>query len=241
MRFRKSFLSRPARILCCALTAMLVHDSRIPVQAQPAGGQVVGLIRISANDEITEELLQGRSLVRYEEHMHSTHEVIPPYRLSEKVVVYLDSAPSSQPSPAPPDVHPRLNQTQMLFRPLVLPILKGTTVDFPNNDNLFHNVFSYSQPREFDLGRYPRGQSRSVRFDLPGVVKVYCDIHSYMYATILVLDNQYFTVPDDDGSYMIRGIPPGHYEISFWYGRKKISSQLITIEEGKSSRVNFEY
>jgi hypothetical protein len=129
----------------------------------------------------------------------------------------------------------------MLFRPLVLPVLAGTTVDFPNNDNLFHNVFSYSQPREFDLGRYPRGQRRSVRFDRTGVVNVYCDIHSYMYATILVLENPFFTVPDEEGSYSIEHVPPGSYKLVFWYGRKKVSSKSVTVDENKTTVVNLDY
>ena len=129
----------------------------------------------------------------------------------------------------------------MLFRPLVLPVLTGTTVDFPNNDNLFHNVFSYSQPKEFDLGRYPRGQRRSVRFDRTGVVNVYCDIHSYMYATILVLENPYFTLPDEDGSYSIGNVPPGSYKIVFWYGRKKVRVKPVTVEENKTTVVNLDY
>jgi hypothetical protein len=141
----------------------------------------------------------------------------------------------------PPDVHPRLNQSQMLFRPLVLAVLAGTTVDLPNNDNLFHNVFSYSQPREFDLGRYPKGQMRSVRFDRPGVVSVYCDIHAYMYATILVLENPYFASPDNDGSYVIDNVPAGTYRIVYWYGRKRLSSKQITIEDSKTTVVNFGY
>src|SRR6266571_5547426 len=105
----------------------------------------------------------------------------------------------------------------MMFRPLVLPVMVGSTVDFPNNDDLFHNVFSYSQAKEFDLGRYPRGQKKSIKFDKPGIVKVYCDIHSYMYATILVLKNPFFAVPDEEGNYHIDNIPEGVYTLNFWY------------------------
>jgi hypothetical protein len=140
-----------------------------------------------------------------------------------------------------PDTHPKLRQAQMMFHPLLLPVLVGTTIDFPNNDDLYHNVFSYSQPREFDLGRYPQGQSRSVIFDRKGVVKVYCDIHTYMYATILVLENPCFAVPEDDGTYVIKDVPPGTYRVTYWYGRKKVATLAVTVHEGQTSIVNFGY
>jgi plastocyanin len=185
-----------------------------------------------------EELLRERSLTRYEMHLHGSNEPVEPYRPSETAVVYLEAVPAPAGGYDPPAAHPQLNQSQMLFRPLVLPVLVGSTVDFPNNDNLFHNVFSYSQPREFDLGRYPRGQLRSVRFDRTGVVNVYCDIHSYMYATILVLENPYYAVPDEDGSYTIENVPAGSYKLVFWYGRKKVSAKSVTVEEKKTTVVN---
>lgn len=202
---------------------------------------VRGNIAVPERDEFMEELLRERALTRYEMHLHGSSEPVQPYRLSEKALVYLESVPQPPGGYGPPIVHPQLNQSQMLFRPLVLPVLVGTTVDFPNNDNLFHNVFSYSQPREFDLGRYPRGQRRSVRFDRTGVVSVYCDIHSYMYATILVLENPYFAVPDDDGSYSIDNVPPGTYKLIFWYGRKGVSTRQVTVDDKKPAVVNLEY
>lgn len=211
------------------------------LQAGDEKGSIRGRISVPEPDRVTEDLLQSRSLSRYEMHIHNTQDFVPPYLLSEKAAVYIESVPDWKPSDDAPAVVPSLNQTQMLFRPLVLPILAGTTVSFPNGDNLFHNVFSYSQTRVFDLGRYPRGQTRTVRFDRPGVVKVYCDIHSYMYATILVLTNPYFTVPDDDGAYSIPGVPPGTYRLTLWYDRKKIATKAVTVEAGKAATVNFEY
>ena len=208
---------------------------------QTPEGEIRGRATVTANDDLTEELMRGRSLTRYTTHVHSSNESVPPYRLSEKAVIYLESVPAGSAAYLLPETNPQLNQTQMLFRPLVLAVLAGTAVDFPNNDNLFHNVFSYSQPREFDLGRYHRGHRRSIYFDAPGVVKVYCDIHSYMYATILVLENPYYTTPNDDGTYSITGIPPGSYRLCFWYGRKKAETRPVTIEDGKTTFVNFEY
>ena len=228
--------ARTLGLLLLALACTLV-----PATAVSGTGTVRGKVAAPAADEFTEEMLRDRSLTRYEMHLHASNEPVLPYQLSEKAVIYLEAVPAVAGTFDPPDVHPRLNQSQMLFRPLVLAVLAGTTVDFPNNDNLFHNVFSYSQPREFDLGRYPKGQMWSVRFDRPGVVSVYCDIHAYMYATILVLENPYFASPDNDGSYVIDNVPAGTYRIVYWYGRKRLSSKQITIEDSKTTVVNFGY
>ncbi len=231
---RASLNPRPFILLA---TCLLLPPAYGLLAQSGVRGKVVG----PANDEFAEELLRERSLTRYEMHLHTSADPVQPYRLSEKAVIYLESTAAASASYDPPALHPQLNQSQMLFRPLVLPVLLGTTVDFPNNDDLFHNVFSYSQPKEFDLGRYPRGHRRSVRFDHPGVVNVYCDIHSYMYATILVLENPYFAVPEDDGAYSIDHVPPGAYRIAFWHGRKKVSERPVLIEEGKTTVVNFDY
>jgi len=130
-------------------------------------------------------------------------------------VVYLESAP--QPAFAEPQ--PRrasLDQKNESFVPYVLAVTVGSTVDFPNSDRTYHNVFSLSKTKRFDLGRYPRGQSRSVRFDQPGVVRVFCEIHSHMSAWILVFAHPYFATTDDFGRYRIDGVPPGSYTLAVW-------------------------
>jgi plastocyanin len=110
-----------------------------------------------------------------------------------------------------------MDQRGETFVPHVLAITVGTTVDFPNSDPFFHNVFSLSRTRPFDLGRYARGQSKSVRFDRPGVVQVFCDIHSHMSAYILVFAHRYFAVTDAGGRYWIDRVPPGSYTVAVWY------------------------
>ena len=212
-----------------------------PVIGQQGGtGTIRGRVIEPVMDDISEELVRDRSLLRYETHLEPFHETAPPYKLSEEAVVYLESVHTYGWRHDSDITHPELNQSHMLFHPLVLPVLVGTTVDFPNSDNVFHNVFSYSQTKEFDLGRYPRGQRKSILFDKPGVVKVYCDIHSYMYAVILVLGNPFFTVPGDDGSYSISNVPAGTYKLSLWYGRKKTETRSVTIEDDKVSVVDFD-
>ena len=105
------------------------------------------------------------------------------------------------------------HQQNETFVPHVLAITKGSTVEFPNDDPFFHNVFSLSSTASFNLGRYPRGQTRAQTFTKPGLVKVFCDIHSHMSASILVLDHPYFTIPAVDGVYELTNVPPGQYTL----------------------------
>ena len=209
-----------------------------PKQANPVG-KIEGRITVTSSDQIFEEIVRARSLNRYDEHVHLSKEPRP-YTLSEKAVVYIEAMNSTLTFP-PPSKNPQLDQQDLMFRPLVLPVVVGTTVDFPNSDDVFHNVFSYSKPKEFDLGRYPNGQRKKVLFDETGVVNVYCDIHAYMYATILVLDNPFFASPDEDGNYVIGNVPAGTYNLGFWYGRKKIDSKSVTIKGGEIVTVPFTY
>jgi plastocyanin len=159
--------------------------------------------------------------------------------LSEQVVVYLEGRSlDGDPFVAPP-VPPVLNQKGIQFHPQVLAVQAGSTVDFPNRDNLYHNVFSYSSPNDFDLGRYPLNDSRSVRFDRPGIVRVYCDIHSHMNATILVLPHHYFTRPDAHGDYLISAVPEGKYVLVVWCGRDVAERIPVTVAGGQRIEVNF--
>ena len=133
----------------------------------------------------------------------------------KRSVVYLEMAPQAAfESPAP--VRATLDQRNESFVPYVLAVTVGSTVDFPNSDRTYHNVFSLSKPRRFDLGRYPRGESRSVRFDRPGVVRVFCEIHSQMSAWILVFAHRYFATTDADGRFRIEAVPPGDYTLAVW-------------------------
>ena len=105
---------------------------------------------------------------------------------------------------------------QRAFVPHVLAIVAGTWVDFPNSDATYHNVFSLSKAQRFNLGRYAAGRSKAVRFERPGIVRVFCDIHSHMSAFILVFAHRYFAVTDDEGRYRLDGVPPGTYTVAVW-------------------------
>lgn len=133
-----------------------------------------------------------------------------------------------------------IRQNGLAFEPHVLPVVKGATVEFPNADTVFHNVFSLSRASTFDLGRYPRGESKSVRFDTPGLIKVFCHIHSDMSAVVLVLDNPHFVVPDASGHFRIDGVPPGEYRAVAWHERARRVSQTIRITPGGTAQASFQ-
>src|SRR5204862_575169 len=121
-------------------------------------------------------------------------------------VVYLETAPRGAFEQGEA-AHAVMDQRNETFVPHLLAITAGTTVDFPNSDRIYHNVFSLSKTKSFDLGRYAAGRSKSIQFDRPGIVRVFCDIHSHMNAFILVFNHRFFTVTDTDGRYRIENVP----------------------------------
>ena len=132
-----------------------------------------------------------------------------------------------------------LRQENETFTPHVLAITRGSTVDFPNADPFFHNVFSLSSTASFNLGRYPRGQTRAPQpFTKPGLVKVFCDIHSHMSASILVLDHPYFTIPAVDGAYELTNVPPGQYMLIGWHERVGERTVTVRVEAGRTATVD---
>src|SRR5215831_12404040 len=130
------------------------------------------------------------------------------------VVVYVVGFAESAPS-----VVAEIRQRGKHFDPDLLPITAGQTVSFPNGDPFFHNVFSVSPTRKFDLGQYPRGETKTKQFPQVGVVEIYCNIHPDMAATILVLPNRRFARAASDGTFKIAGVPPGRWTV-YAYSRR---------------------
>jgi len=104
---------------------------------------------------------------------------------------------------------------------------------------VFHNVFSLSSTRTFDLGRFPRGESKSIRFSKAGLVQVFCHIHSDMNAVIMVLDNPLFAVPNLQGHYVIEGVPPGEYRVVAWHERIKPITERVRVTAGQTATLDF--
>jgi plastocyanin len=138
---------------------------------------------------------------------------------------YLKSQISSlKPKPAVMD------QQDLKFLPHVLPVVVGTSVEFANNDKTFHNVFSTSEAKKFDLGLYSPGRRRSVTFDKAGLVRILCHVHPNMEAYIVVKEHPYFAVTDKRGNYQLSGVPLGKYRLEVWhpeFGTKVVTFDLV--------------
>jgi hypothetical protein len=115
----------------------------------------------------------------------------------------------------------------------VLVVPAGTTVDFPNGDPMLHNVFSTSAAKKFDLGMYDQGETRSVTFDTPGVVRIGCNVHPKMEAFIVVHDNPWAAVSDAKGSYTVSGVPEGTYQLRVWHPARAEQRLPVTIHDGQ--------
>jgi plastocyanin len=142
------------------------------------------------------------------------------------------------PFPAPKD-GAVMDQKELRFVPHVLVIQAGTTVEFPNSDPVWHNVFSISVAKRFNLGLYRRGSIRRIRFDQPGVVGLLCNVHLEMSAYIVVVKNPYFARTGFDGTYRIDNIPAGRHRVRCWHQRFPAQERAVQVSETGSVRVDF--
>jgi plastocyanin len=159
---------------------------------------------------------------------------------SGDAVVYVDKIPSKV--FPPPKEHALMDQKNLTFKPHVLPIVVGTTVDFLNSDDVLHNVFSPDQcTNKFNLGSWPKGQKKSFTFKEPGCTPtMLCNVHPEMEAYVVVLETPYYAVTEKDGSYAIINVPAGKYTLKIWHEKLKGASQEITVPESGEVVVNFD-
>ena len=154
----------------------------------------------------------------------------------KRLAVYLETASASRPEAAKAN----LVQRNLKFEPEVVVVPVGSTVSFPNGDPIFHNVFSLSPPKPFDLGFYPEGETRTVRFARAGVVQVYCHLHPDMSAAILVVPNAWFAQPGPEGTFSFTEVPAGNYRVMVWHKSAGFFRKTIEVPEEGHREVSFE-
>jgi len=214
------------------LQAQQSNTNRISIQTGSVNGkiEILKMNMIELSQQSTRHHTYGK--------MNATPMTPPATNEYENVVVYLEGQ-SLKRETQPASSHSQIDQRNAEFFPHVLPVLRGTVVDFINRDNVYHNVFSLSPAKKFNIGRRPTGQAVPVVMDKTGIVQVFCDIHSNMAAYILVLDNDYFTQPNRHGHYSIDRIPPGTYTLKVWHERLASQEQTITISPNSTTSINF--
>jgi plastocyanin len=151
-------------------------------------------------------------------------------------VVYLEG-------PFPKSANPpkaQMAQKDLAFVTPLLPVQVGTTVEFPNLDDTYHNIFSYSKPKRFDLGRYLPTERPipSEVFDQPGLVAIHCDIHEHMHGIILVLETPYFVRSNPEGKFRLTGLPAGHYTLKAWVSSKTTLERPVELAKGSTLHVD---
>ncbi len=174
---------------------------------------------------------------------YSRRRAVPPARVDRggggprDVVLFLRP---HGPLPRPRGGTISIVQRDRTILPYLTVVPVGTRIEFPNEDEVFHNLFSLSEPARFDLGRYPPGQSRHQVFGRPGLVRLLCDIHSEMAASIFVVDTPWFARPDAEGRYRIDDVPPGRYTMVAWHELAGTDSLVIDVPEAGLADVDFE-
>ena len=153
-------------------------------------------------------------------------------------IVYIDQPVTNASATAPKTVQV-ITQRDAVFRPRLLPVMVGTTVEWPNKDDIFHNVFSMSESNPFDLGLYKDPEVKKVKLEKPGRVDVFCSIHSQMNCLILVLQNPFFAATDKSGRFKIENIPAGTYKLKAWHERLPFEIKETIVPETGDVEVNF--
>jgi plastocyanin len=190
----------------------------------------------AVESEATQKAIESESLEKAVGRTITGKISVKGLRDARDVIIYIEEAPGEF---APPEEHAVIDQKNLIFDPHVLPVLVGTTVDFPNSDDVRHNVLSPSKAKRFNLGTYAQGVTRSETFDKTGEVAILCSVHPEMSAYILVLQNPYFNVTDTSGSYTISNVPLGKYVVKTWHEKLKPASQEVEVSEDSEVVVDF--
>lgn len=213
-----------------ATAAVLLLGTWFPgLLAQPATGTLVGAVTLAiAKSAPLATSPYGRRGVAPKRTVNA-----PEIR---NVIVYVQG---TRPAGPPAVTRARIVQRDEQFLPPVTAVTVGSSVEFPNEDPFFHNVFSLSKAATFDLGRYPSGRSRSRQFVKPGIVKVFCQIHAHMTALIMVLDHPWFTIPAEDGTFTLPSVPAGDLTVVAWHERIGERRERVRVAPGETTKIAF--
>ena len=213
----------PRVLIACALMPLLWAYGG---QAQSSTGRVTGTVTLtSANSSRSPATAYDRRAVGRR---------AKPLPESRNVVIFVADIPALVDVAA---MKASVTQQDEQFAPHLVAVTTGSAVSFPNADPFFHNVFSLSRGATFDLGRFPPGVSRAKVFTQPGIVKVFCHIHSQMSAVVRVFAHPWFTIPDDRGAFAIDGVPPGDHTLVAWHERIGEQRDRVTIRPGQNTEV----
>ena len=219
-------IERPRHLMCLAAAVVSLATVGTPTTAQE---QAAVRGRVSIGIPITAR----RATDTYSRSVQSM--ALAPESELRHVVVYVKNAPKTPVAPGRAEIR----QKDENFVPRVVAVPVGSEVSFPNDDPIYHNVFSLSRVKTFDLGRFPKGRSRGTRFDKPGLVKVFCQIHSHMSATVMVFDHPWFAIPDEQGRFELAGVPPGVHQITAWHERLGDTTLQVRVEPGRAVTLDF--
>jgi len=205
--------------------------------APAAGGTITGTVRAQGKPGADADAQCGK----YDSRQFKFGERVN-YSEMRDFIVYIEGPVGAKPTPPEKPaqvVTSRVLQKGAMFSPHVLPILVGTTVEWPNNDDILHNVFSISEPNDFNLGLYKNPKVERWTFAKAGRVDVFCSIHTRMSCIVLVLENHYFAATNEKGAYTIADVPPGTYKLKAWHERLPSQSREITVPEAGEVKADF--
>jgi plastocyanin len=210
------------------VAAILIGVPATARDEQPTTGTLVGRVRLTT-----------ATTARSQSSAYEGRSVSPrakPLPESRNVVIYFEGIRALTDLAA---MKASIAQKDEQFVPHVVAVTAGSSVSFPNDDPFFHNVFSLSRGSSFNLGRYASGVTRSRTFSRPGIVKVFCELHSHMSAVVRVFDHPWFTVPDEQGAFTIAEVPAGSHTVVAWHERIGERRDRVTIRPGQSTEVTF--
>jgi plastocyanin len=219
------------RVACVSLVAALWAGGALAPLAARIDAQGTG--RVTGSVKLTLAASAPSSASAYERRAVGPRP--KPQSELRNVVIFFTDMTGGKSAPRQASIAQRDEQ----FVPHMVAVTAGSSVAFPNDDPFFHNVFSLSRGASFNLGRYPSGASRSKVFTRPGIVKVFCEIHSHMSAVVRVFDHGWFAVPSEEGAYAIDDVPAGEHTLVAWHERIGERRERVTIRPGAVLQMNF--